>query len=122
MLHADFRSNRARHFREAAARCLMSFCSFHIRTRERSSMLLSATLRIVVTLAAVGRTAGGSDDDDAHWPRRIGLRACDPRCSRKRDNARSHLQELTAWNFHRSSHQWRLWKKAAVTADMSLRL
>src|SRR5262245_51192285 len=41
----------------------------------------------------VVRAAGSKSDDDAHRPRRIGLRPCDARNSRQRDSARSQMQE-----------------------------
>src|SRR5262245_9781543 len=44
--------------------------------------LLTETLRQPLSYQAchdVGGTTGGKSDDDAHWPRRIGLRPCDPR-------------------------------------------
>src|SRR5258708_32505167 len=49
----------------------------------------------------VAPAAGAKTDDDAHRPRRIGLRPCDPRDGRERDNSGSgELQKLAPPNFH----------------------
>src|SRR5262249_51068579 len=48
----------------------------------------------------VVRTAGGIAYDDAHWPRRIGLRPRDPRHHRQRGSAGGQLQECAARKFH----------------------
>jgi hypothetical protein len=53
--------------------------------------LLAETLRKPLADQArryVRRTAGGSDDDDTHRPRRIGLRSCDSRKGQQRRGAR----------------------------------
>jgi hypothetical protein len=42
----------------------------------------------------VGPTARSSADDDAHRPRRIGLRLCDARHGRERDRTRRQMQEF----------------------------
>ena len=49
----------------------------------------------------VGRAAGGKADDDAHRPRRIGLRPRDARHGRQRGSARGQMQKLSAGKFHR---------------------
>ena len=41
----------------------------------------------------VGRPPSGKPDDDAHRPRRIGLRLCDPRHGRQRSGARGQMQK-----------------------------
>src|SRR6516164_1064445 len=48
----------------------------------------------------VGRAAGRKADDDAHRPRRIGLRPCDTRNGRQRGGARGQLQECAAGKSH----------------------
>src|SRR5262249_20888238 len=48
----------------------------------------------------VVRAAGSKSDDDAHRPRRIGLRPCDARNSRQRDSARCQMQKISAGKFH----------------------
>src|SRR5262245_49857928 len=48
----------------------------------------------------VGSTTGGKSDDNAHWPRRIGLRPRDARQSRQRGSARGQMQELSTGKFH----------------------
>ena len=42
----------------------------------------------------VGRAAGAGGGDDAHRPRRIGLRPCDARHGRQRGSARGQMQKL----------------------------
>jgi len=42
---------------------------------------------------------GGISNDATHRPRRIGLRTCDPRGSRKRGNTRCQMQKLTPRKF-----------------------
>src|SRR5262249_58359975 len=44
----------------------------------------------------VNRLARGKSDDDAHRPRRIGLRPCDPRNGRQRGSPRCQMQEFAA--------------------------
>src|SRR5262249_57393954 len=44
----------------------------------------------------VNRLARGKSDDDAHRPRRIGLRPCDPRDGRQRGSPRCQMQEFAA--------------------------
>jgi hypothetical protein len=39
-------------------------------------------------------------DDDAHRPRRIGLRPCDARHDRQRGSASGQIQEFAAGKFH----------------------
>ena len=39
--------------------------------------------------------------NQTHWPRRIGLRPCDPRHGRERGSARGQMQKLSAGKFHR---------------------
>ena len=46
------------------------------------------------------RAAGGKANDDAHRPRRIGLRPRDPRHGRQRGSARGQMQKLSAGKFH----------------------
>ena len=46
------------------------------------------------------RTTGGKSDDDAHRPRRIGLRPCDARHDRQRGGARGQMQEFRVGKFH----------------------
>src|SRR5262249_22981254 len=48
----------------------------------------------------VNRLARGKSDDDAHRPRRIGLRPCDPRDGRQRGSPRCQMQEFAAGKFH----------------------
>ena len=48
----------------------------------------------------VVRAAGGKADDDAHRPRRIGLRPCDARDGRQRGGARCQMQKFTTGKFH----------------------
>src|SRR6516162_3574679 len=48
----------------------------------------------------VGRPASGKADDDAHRPRRIGLRPRDPRDGREHSSARCQMQKLPAGKFH----------------------
>ena len=48
----------------------------------------------------VVRAAGGKADDDAHRPRRIGLRPSETRHGRERGSARCQMQKLTARKFH----------------------
>ena len=43
---------------------------------------------------------GGKADDDAHRPRRIGLRPRDARHGRQRGSARCQMQKLSAGKFH----------------------
>ena len=45
---------------------------------------------------------GGKADDDAHRPRRIGLRPRDARDGRERGSARGQMQEYAAGKFHSS--------------------
>src|SRR5262245_25166388 len=51
----------------------------------------------------VGRPTGGKTDDDAHRPRRIGLRPRDPRHRRERGRTRCQVQKLSAGKFHEVS-------------------
>src|SRR5262249_30045848 len=51
--------------------------------------------------ADVGGAAGGEADDDAHRPRRIGLRTRHARDGRQRGSARGQVQELAAGKLHR---------------------
>ena len=53
----------------------------------------------------VGRAAGGKADDDAHRPRRIGLRPSDARHGRQRGSARGQMQEFAAGKFHGAPSQ-----------------
>src|SRR5262249_3304431 len=53
-----------------------------------------------VTRDDIGRSAGRETYEEAHRPRRIGLRANDPRHRRERGSARSQLQECAAEEFH----------------------
>jgi hypothetical protein len=48
----------------------------------------------------VGATSGGKSDNDAHRPRRIGLREGEARHGRQRSNACGQMQKSTAGNFH----------------------
>src|SRR5215472_12413478 len=48
----------------------------------------------------IRRAAGGRGDDDAHRPRRIGLRPSEARDGRERGNARGQMQKLSAGKFH----------------------
>ena len=51
-----------------------------------------------------GALAGGKADDDAHRPRRIGLRPRDTRHGRQRGSARGQMQKLpSVGKFHNSS-------------------
>ena len=56
-------------------------------------MTSSARTRIVQ------RSTGGSADEEAYWPCRIGLCSCDLRKSRKRGCARGEMQEFAAGKF-----------------------
>src|SRR5262252_1495924 len=49
---------------------------------------------------AVESATGWKADDQAHRPRRVGLRPCDARDGRERDSSCCQMQELAAWNFH----------------------
>ena len=53
----------------------------------------------------VGAAAGGKADDDAHRPRRIGLRPRDARDGRQRGSARCQMQKSTAGKFMAPSSQ-----------------
>ena len=46
------------------------------------------------------RAAGAKADDQAHRPRRIGLRACGSRGDRKRGRACGQIQEFAARKLH----------------------
>src|SRR5262249_6652923 len=49
----------------------------------------------------VGGAPGGKADDDAHWPRRIGLRESEARYAQECGSARGQMQELsTVGKFH----------------------
>jgi hypothetical protein len=48
----------------------------------------------------VGRAAGRKTDENAHRPRRIGLRLRDARDSRQRSRARGQAQKISAGKFH----------------------
>src|SRR5262245_20123111 len=48
------------------------------------------------------RAAGGYGDDQAHRPRRIGLRPCDTRYCWQHGSARGQTQKLSTGKFHRS--------------------
>src|SRR5215467_7959751 len=48
----------------------------------------------------VGATSGGKSDNDAHRPRRIGLRSRDARQRRQRGSADGQMQKLSAGKFH----------------------
>jgi hypothetical protein len=48
----------------------------------------------------VGREPGRKTDNDAHRPRRVGLRYCDAQHGRQRSSARCQMQERTAGKFH----------------------
>ena len=48
----------------------------------------------------VGRTTRCKADDDAHRPRRIGLRPSEARDGRERDSTRGQMQKLPAEKFH----------------------
>jgi hypothetical protein len=48
----------------------------------------------------IARGAGTKANDDAHRPRRIGLRFCHPRYGRQRGSARGQMQECAAGKFH----------------------
>jgi len=50
--------------------------------------------------ANVGAAAGGIADDDAHGPRRIGLRPSDARDRRQRGGASGQMQKSSAGKFH----------------------
>jgi len=49
----------------------------------------------------VGAAASGKADNQAHRPRRIGLRLRDARNCWQRDSARSQMQKISAGKFHR---------------------
>jgi hypothetical protein len=46
------------------------------------------------------RAAGGNGDDQAHRPRRIGLRPCNSRDGRERGSARDQMQKISPGKFH----------------------
>src|SRR5215472_17331419 len=48
----------------------------------------------------VGRVTGWESNDEAHRPRRISIRPCEPRHRRKRDGAHCQMQKLSAAKFH----------------------
>src|SRR5262245_55622181 len=50
----------------------------------------------------IGCAGGSGGSDDAHRPRRIGLRLCNTRQRRKSGRARGEMQEFAARKFHRS--------------------
>ena len=50
----------------------------------------------------VGGTAGRKSNDQAHRPRRIGLRRCDPRERREDGGTCCQMQKLSARTFHRA--------------------
>src|SRR4051812_34124215 len=50
----------------------------------------------------LGRAAGRKADDDAHWPRRIGLRPRNLRHGRQRGSACGQMQKSSAGKFHKS--------------------
>src|SRR5215467_1368372 len=59
----------------------------------------------------IRRTAGRRTDDDAHRPRRVGLRPRDARHGRQRGSARGQMQKLSAGKFHNgllSLVHWRM--------------
>src|SRR5262249_3038795 len=65
--------------------------------------LLAKSLREVLAYQArndIGSAAGCKRHDDAHRPRRIGLRPCNVRRERQRGSARGQAQELSAGKFH----------------------
>src|SRR5262249_40513090 len=65
--------------------------------------LLAKPLRQPLTQQAADhilRAAGGKTDDQAHRPRRIGLRPCNSRDSRERGSARCQMEKISAGKFH----------------------
>src|SRR5438132_7000461 len=65
--------------------------------------LLTELLREPLTYYArddVNRLARGKSNDDAHRPRRIGLRSRDTRKHRQGRSTRCQMQERAAWKFH----------------------
>jgi len=50
--------------------------------------------------AALCHEPGWEADDDAHWPRRIGLRPSEARHGGQRDSARRQMQKISAGKFH----------------------
>src|SRR5215475_4207856 len=65
--------------------------------------LLAKSLRQYLTYEArddVRRTTGRKADDDAHRPRRIGLRPSSARHGRERGSARGQMQKISAGKFH----------------------
>src|SRR5262249_24805889 len=48
----------------------------------------------------VSSAAGGITDNDAHRPRRIGLRSRDARHSRQRGSTRGQMQKISSGKFH----------------------
>src|SRR5262245_3741610 len=77
-----------------------------IAARARSIVdneLLAQPLRELLsnqTSYCVGRTARRVADDDAHRPRRIGLRSRGSPHGRQRSSARGKMQKLSAGKFH----------------------
>jgi hypothetical protein len=59
----------------------------------------------------VGRSAGGKWDDNAHRPRRKGLRHCDPRHDWERSSARCQMQKSTARKFQHVLLPMRVWTR-----------
>ena len=81
--------------------------------------LLAETLRQPLadqTSDDVGRSAGGKWDDDAHRPRRIGLRPRDARHGRQRGSARGQMQKFSAGKFHDACSVYNLAGGAHKTA------
>src|SRR5207249_2347487 len=48
----------------------------------------------------VPRAAGRKVNDNAHWPRRIGLGSCNARHGRQRSSARGQMQKLPSGKLH----------------------
>src|SRR5262245_49136589 len=61
------------------------------------------------TRGDVGATGGGIADNQAHWPRRIGLRPRHMRHRRQRGSARGQMQEFAAGKFHLNLPLWRVY-------------
>src|SRR5947209_16175430 len=54
----------------------------------------------------VGRTAGRKSNNQTHWPRRIGLRPCDPRDSGSGEAGTGKIQEPTTNELHSFPLEW----------------
>src|SRR5262245_4862608 len=95
--------------RVAVRRCAHDRLCADIAAAARSVLddkLLTEPLRQPLTHHTrddVGRTGRSERHDNAHRPRRIGLRPSETRGGRQRGSARCQMQELSAGKFHCST-------------------